>query len=214
GVLKIGPDLICARLWRELGIGEVLEKLLCGRKFEFPVARAVYLATLARLFFPGSDRRTLSRARDFAISGEGSLSPHHLYRAMPWPGEARERIEDELFFRNRDLFSSLSVVFFDTTTLYFEGAGGETPGRRGYSKDRRPDENQMVLGMVLAGEGRPVAAPAWPGNTTDASTILPVAENLRSRFGVEDIVIVADRGMVGKRNAQDSKSWGLPTSWG
>jgi len=202
-VLKIGPDLICARLWRELQIGKILEKLLSGRKFEFPVERAVYLATLARLFFPGSDRRTISRARDFAVCGEGSLSLHHLYRAMSWLGDNREKVEDELFFANRDLFSSLSVVFFDTTTLYFEGAGGEYLGRKGYSKDRRPDENQMVLGMVLDGEGRPVASPAWPGNTTDAATILPVAENLRSRFGVEDIVIVADRGMVGKRNAQE-----------
>lgn len=208
-VVKIGPDLICARLWRELGIGKVLEKLLSGRKFEFSVERAVYLATLARLFFPGSDRRTISRAQDFSVSGEGSLSLHHLYRAMSWLGDNRERAEDELFFANRDLFSSLSVVFFDTTTLYFEGAGGEALGRKGYSKDRRPDENQMVLGMVLDGEGRPVAAPAWPGNTTDASTILPVAENLRSRFGVEDICIVADRGMVGKRNVQELEKLGF-----
>ena len=209
GVLKIGPDLICARLWRELGIGEALEKLLSGRKFEFPVERAVYLATLARLFFPGSDRRTIARARDFAISAGGSLSLHHLYRAMSWLGDNRERVEDELFFRNRDLFSSLSVVFFCTTSLYFEGAGGEALGRRGYSKDRRPDENQMVLGMVLDGEGRPIAAPAWPGNTTDASTILPVAENLRSRFGVSHITVVADRGMVGKKNAQELAKLGF-----
>lgn len=208
-VLKIGPDLICSRLWRELGIGKVLEKLLSGRKFEFNVERAVYLATLSRLFFPGSDRRTISRARDFSVSGEGSLSLHHLYRAMSWLGDNRERIEDELFFRNRDLFSSLSVVFFDTTTLYFEGAGGEALGRKGYSKDRRPDENQLVLGMVLDGEGRPIAAPAWPGNTTDATTILPVAENLRSRFGISDIVIVADRGMVGKKNAQELSKLGF-----
>jgi len=209
GVAKIGPDLICARLWSELGIGEILDKLLSGRKFEFPVERAVYLATLARLFFPGSDRRTISRARDFSISGEGSLSLHHLYRAMSWLGDNRERIEDELFFANRDLFSSLSVVFFDTTTLYFEGAGGERLGRRGYSKDRRPDEAQMVLGMVLDGEGRPVAAPAWPGNTTDAATILPVATSLRKRFGISDICIVADRGMVGKRNAQELEKLGF-----
>lgn len=67
----------------------------------------------------------------------------------------------------------------------------------------------MVLPMVLDGEGRPIAAPAWPGNTTDASTILPVAESLRSRFGVSDICIVADRGMVGKRNAQELERLGF-----
>jgi transposase len=208
-ISKIGPDLICARLWRELGIGEILGKLLSGRKFEFPLERAVYLATLARLFFPGSDRRTIARARDYRISGAGDLSLHHLYRAMSWLGDNRERIEEELFFRNRDLFSQLQVVFFDTTTLYFEGSGGETLGRKGYSKDRRPDEAQMVLGMVLDGEGRPIASPAWPGNTTDASTILPVAASLRERFGVSDIVIVADRGMVGKKNTRELAELGF-----
>ncbi len=209
GVLKIGPDLMCARLWRELGIGEALEKLLSDRKFEFPLERAVYLATLARLFFPGSDRRTISRARDFRISGGEDISLHHLYQAMSWLGEARERVEDELFFRHRGLFSSLSLVFFDTTTLYFEGAGGEALGRRGYSKDRRPDENQMVPGMVLDGEGRPIAAPAWPGNTTDAATILPLAAPLEKRFGISDICVVADRGMVGKKSAQGLEGLGF-----
>lgn len=209
GVQKIGPDLICGRLWRELGIEEVLKKLLCERKFEFPLERAVYLATLSRLFLPGSDRRTIARARDYRISGEGDLSLHHLYRAMSFLGEVRERGEEELFFRNRDLFSSLSLVFFCTTTLYFEGRGGESLGKRGYSKDRRPDENQMVLGMVLDGEGRPISCPAWPGNTTDASTILPVAASLRERFGISDICIVAECGMVGKRNARELSGLGF-----
>ena len=208
-ISKVGPDLICAKIWSELGMGRILDGLLSGRKFEFPVERAVYLATLACLFFPGSDRRTIMRARDFRIAGEGSLSLHHLYRAMSWLGDMRERIEDELFFRNRNLFSSLSVVFFDTTTLYFEGAGGEALGRRGYSKDRRPDENQMVLGMALDGEGRPIATSTWPGNTTDAATILPVATSLRKRFGIEDITVVADRGMVGKKNAQELEKLGF-----
>ena len=207
GVLKIGPDLICARLWRELGIGEALEKLLSGRKFEFLVKRAVYLATLARLFFPGSDRRV--SARGTTISPGRELFLRHLYWAISWLGEARERVEDELFFRNRDLSSSPSLVFFRTTTLYFEGSGGDRLGKRGYSKDRRPDENQMVLGMVLDGEGRPSACLAWPGNTSDVATILPVAESLRSRFGVKGICIVADRSVVGKRNAKELEGMGF-----
>ncbi|MDI6873923.1 MAG: IS1634 family transposase, partial [Actinomycetota bacterium] len=208
-VQRIGPDLICGRLWSELGCGSAIEKLLSGRRYSFPVERAVYAATLARLFFPGSDRFADRCARDFRITGAEDLSLHHLYRAMAFLGEVRERVEEELFFRNRDLFSSLSLVFFDTTTLYFEGRGGEFWGRRGYSKDRRPDENQMVVGVVMDQEGRPIACPMWPGNTTDARTILPVATSLRERFGVEDICIVADRGMTGRRNAQELEELGF-----
>ena len=119
---------------------------------------------------------------------------------MAWLGKNTEAIEDRLFSSNRDLFSSLSVVFFDTTSLYFEGEGGQTLGRRGYSKDRRPDENQMIVGAILDERGRPIASPMWPGNTTDAKTLIPVANSLKERFGVEGITLVADRGMVGEKN--------------
>jgi len=110
-VTKIGPDLVMGRLWSELGIGSAISSLLEERKFEFSVERAIWLATLSRLFFPGSDRRAIARARDFRISGAEELSLHHLWRAMSWLGEAREAIEDKLFARKRNLFSSLSVVF-------------------------------------------------------------------------------------------------------
>ncbi len=209
-VQKIGPDLIVGRLWSDLGCDAAIGKLISGRKYSFSVERAVYAAVLARLFFPGSDRFSDRQARDFRISGAEDLSLHHLYRAMAWLGKNREGLEEELFFRNRDLFSSLSVVFFDTTSLYFEGRGGETLGQKGYSKDRRPDEAQMVVGVVMDGEGRPIACPMWPGNTTDAATILPVARSLRERFGVSDICIVADRGMVGAQNAKDLTALGFP----
>jgi hypothetical protein len=198
------------RLWSELGCDVAIGRLLTGRKYAFSVERAVYAATLSRLFFPGSDRTSDRQARDFRISGAEGLSLHHLYRAMAWLGEERERLEEELFFANRDLFSSLSVVFFDTTSLYFEGRGGESLGQKGYSKDRRPDEAQMVVGVVMDGEGRPIACPMWPGNTTDAATIVPVATSLRERFGVSDICIVADRGMVGAQNAEKLTALGFP----
>ena len=207
-VTKIGPDLVMGRLWSELGAGSAISSLLEDRKYEFSVERAIWLATLSRLFFPGSDRRAIARARDFRTSGAEGLSLHHLWRAMSWLGEAREATWDKLFARNRNLFSSLSVVFFDTTSLYFEGAGGDL-GARGYSKDRRPDENQMVLGMVLDEGGRPISAPAWPGNTADAKTIAPVAQSLRSRFGVSDICIVADRGMVSAKNIEELEKLGF-----
>ncbi|MBC7230646.1 MAG: transposase [Actinobacteria bacterium] len=208
--VKIGPDLVCARLWSELGCDAAIAKLLSGRKYAFSVERAVYAAVLARLFFPGSDRFAERQARDFRISEAEGISLHHLYRAMAWPGENREGMEEELFFRNRDLFCSLSVVFFCTTSLCFEGRGGEALGQRGYPKDRRPDENRMVVGVVMDGAERPISCPMWPGNTADAATILPVAAALRERFGVSDICIVADRGMVGAQNAKKLTDMGFP----
>jgi transposase len=108
----------------------------------------------------------------------------------------KDLIEEMLFFRNRDLFSKLDLVFFDTTSIYFEGRGGEHFGRRGFSKDHRPDLHQMVVGAVLDDNGRPICCEMWPGNTTDVTALMPEIERLQSRFGIGRFCIVADRGMI------------------
>jgi transposase len=112
------------------------------------------------------------------------------------PRCVKDQIEEALFARRRDLFSSLSVAFFDTTSLYFEGQGGTSLGRRGKSKDHRPDLRQMVVGVVLDQEGQPVCSHLWPGNTADVKSLVPVARDLQQRFGVGRICVVADRGMI------------------
>jgi hypothetical protein len=209
-VTRIGPDLITGRLWAETGLAEIVSGLSGGTKHSFSIERAVYLSVLSRLFFPGSDRRAMRITRDYRVTGAEDIELYQVYRAMAWLGGNRERVEEELFDHGRDLFTSLSVVFFDTTSIYFEGQGGETLGAKGYSKDRRPDENQMIVGVVTDQEGRPISCPMWPGNTTDAKTVVPVAGALRNRFGVSDVVVVADRGMMGKKNAEAIASLGYP----
>jgi hypothetical protein len=173
---RIGGPLLFARLWQELGIGEVLDGLLAAREFSFAVERAVFVATLHRLFVSGSDRDCVSWMADYDIGGAQALCLHHFYRAMAWLGEMVEEasgrslaprcvkdvIEERLFERRRDLFTDLSVVFMDTTSLSFEGEGGESLGEYGYSKDLRPDLRQMILGLVMDGAGWPVCTEMWP----------------------------------------------------
>src|SRR5271165_187630 len=108
----------------------------------------------------------------------------------------KDLIEEELFERRRDLFTEVDLVFFDTTSLYFEGRGGESIGKRGHSKDHRPDLYQMVVGMALDVEGRPICCEMWPGNTADVKTLIPVVKRMRERFRLREITVVADRGMV------------------
>jgi transposase len=107
------------------------------------------------------------------------------------------------------LFTDLDLVFFDTTSIYFEGKGGASLGRHGYSKDHRPDLPQLVVGMVLDNSGYPVCAEIWPGNTADVSSMLPMAERLRRRFHIRKVCLVADRGMVSAdtRKALEAMGW-------
>lgn len=114
------------------------------------------------------------------------------------PRVAKDLIEEELFHLHRDLLTGLDIVFFDTTSLYFEGEGGETIGQRGHSKDHRPDLHQMVVGVVLDNEGNPLCSEMWPGNTTDVKSLIPVLERIRSRFAIGKCCIVFDRGMISK----------------
>ncbi len=225
---RIGPALIFERLWQQTGCRHVVEQLLEGRRFECDVERAIFLTVLHRLFDPGSDRAADKWRADYQIDGCEPLQLHHLYRAMAWLGEelpkdqqkdetpfaprcTKDRIEEGVFQHRRDLFTGLQLVFFDTTSIYFEGEGGQDIGRRGFSKDHRPDLYQMVVGTVLDGQGRPICCELWPGNTTDVTTLIPVVDRLRSRFGVRQVCIVADRGMISQETMtaleQPERGW-------
>jgi hypothetical protein len=208
---RIGPALLFERLWQEVGCRAVLEELAGQRQFAFTAERGVFLTVLHRLFVSGSDRAAEKWRADYRIDGTEGLQLHHLYRIMAWLGEPlvdqraaselaprcrKDLVEEELFARRRDLFAELSVVFMDTTSLSFEGQGGAELGRRGHSKDYRPDLHQMIVGLVMDQDGRPLCSELWPGNTADVTTLLPVVDRLRARFGVGRICIVADRGMI------------------
>jgi transposase len=209
--VKIGPSLVFERLWEETGVRKAIRQQLAQRGFEFDVERAVFLTVLHRLMVSGSDRFCEQWRRDYLIEGANYLKLHHLYRAMAFLGEELEEqsdatpfsprcnkdlIEESIFCEKRDLFSELGLVFFDTTSIYFEGKGGAKIGKRGFNKDHRPDLNQMVVGVIVDNNGRPICCEMWPGNTADVKTLIPVIDRIRKRFGIDRVCIVADRGMI------------------
>jgi len=225
---RIGPVRVFERLWNELEIPQLIEELLRGRRFQFSVERALFLTVLHRLLASGSDRScVLHWRKHYPVAGAESLELHQVYRAMAWLGEVlpaadqagatpfsprctKDRFEELLFARRRDLFSELELVFFDTTSLYFEGEGGIELGQYGKSKDHRPDRKQMILGVVVDGEGRPVCSELWPGNVTDVKTLIPVVDRLQERFRIGSICVVADRGMISRETIEALQSRGRP----
>jgi transposase len=220
---RMGPGLVFERLWEQTGCRSELKALLRERQFEFDVERVVFVTVLNRLFKPHSDRQCDKWKEEYRIEGAEEIFLHQYYRAMGWLGEeleskaqvdalpfgprcTKDLIEEGLFLRRRHLFSTLELVFFDTTTIYFEGEGGQSLGQRGYSKDHRPDLKQMVVGVFLDNEGRAVCCEMWPGNTADVKSLVPVVDRLRKRFGIQRVCIVADRGMISKESIAELES--------
>ncbi|HWW20088.1 MAG TPA: IS1634 family transposase [Steroidobacteraceae bacterium] len=212
-VRRIGPALLFERLWAETGCQSVITALARRRGHRFGLERAVFLTVLHRLMRGGSDLAADRWREEYRIAGSEDLDLHHLYRAMAWLGEelpadqqdgatrfaprcSKDLIEEHLFARRRDLFSRLDLVFMDTTSLYFEGLGGQSIGQYGYSKDHRPDLRQMILVVLIDGDGRPVCSEMWPGNTADVTSLVPVIDRLRRRFAIGRVCVVADRGMI------------------
>ena len=226
GDQKIGLPMVFERLWKETGIRSVVEGQLRGRKYRFSVERAVFLTVLHRLSVSGSDRAAEKWKAEYKIEGAEGIGLQHLYRAMGWLGEeleaegqagatafaprcTKDLIEEGIFEQRRDLFRDLSLVFFDTTSIYFEGEGGQEIGAYGNSKDHRPDLKQMVVGVIIDSEGRPICSELWPGNTTDVKTLVPVIERLRARFGIGKVCIAADRGMISRETIRDLEDKGI-----
>ncbi len=212
-VRRIGPGLVFERLWTETGCRAVIAELAGEHHYDFDLERAIFLTVLHRLMGGGSDRAAERWREDYRIPGTEGLGLHHLYRAMAWLGAAlperdqdgagrlaprcrKDLVEERLFQHRRDLFARLDLVFVDTTSLAFTGAGGEILGRHGYSKDHRPDLHQMILAVVLDGDGRPVCSEMWPGNTADVAGLMPIVDRLQQRFAIARVCIVADRGMI------------------
>jgi len=108
----------------------------------------------------------------------------------------------------RDLFSlQVDLVLYDLTSTYFEGAGPPKKGARGHSRDDKPRNPQVLVGLVMV-DGWPIAHHVFEGNRRDAKTVPEVLRNLEQRFGLRRVVFVGDRGMVTKQNLDDLRGSG------
>jgi transposase len=191
-----GPALVFRRLWEQLGLAKLLADLQNSTEVQFSIDEAVFSMVLHRLLEPGSKRAT-NQWLDTVYRPEfESLELQHLYRALDRLLSGKEKIEEALFTRNRDLFSlNVDLVLFDTTLVHFEGRGPEelaTAARPG----NYPDCVKVLVGLVMTGDGFPVAHHIFPGNTADITAFRAAIKDLKQRFSIRRVIIVADRGMV------------------
>lgn len=207
---KWGPEIIFRHLWQELGLGDMLDNILRKLGIKVPLEEAIYAMVLNRLCDPQSKLGVSEWVKSIYRPEFEQLQLHHYYAGLDVLAEHKDQIEVQLFDRVRDLFNiDLDLVFWDTTSTYFEGNGPGNLAQYGYSKDKRADRLQIMIGILMTKEGIPVAHQIFPGNTNDVNTFKVALDDLRTRFKVNRVIMVGDRGMVSKQVLSTIQDAGL-----
>jgi len=205
-----GQVIVLQRLWEQLGLDRLLKGAIKDRGISVPVELLVRVMVFNRLIAPRSKlavSRWFHRLYMPELFGR-EIPLHYFYRAIDYLYREKQRIEESLFYRLTDLFSlKLSLVFYDLTSTWFEGDTCPL-GEYGYSRDKRFDKKQIVLGLLTTVEGLPIAHQVWPGKRVDVTTVGEMAETLRKRFQIGETIFVGDCGMLSAENIEDLKKAG------
>ena len=224
GAPESGGPHVVAELWAQLGLGKAISRVAGARRGRSDVERAIFTMVCQRCLEPASKlEATRWLSRDVVIDGVEAVTDDQLYRAMDFLLDCSERVQESVFFSVASLLNlEVDVVFFDTTSTYFEidvddpldDEDGEDPAaadgglrRLGHSKDHRPDLPQVVIGLAVTREGIPVRVWVWPGNTNDQTVVEQVKSDLTGwRLG--RAIYVVDSGFCGRENLRHLRGAG------
>jgi len=183
-----GVELILGKLFNEIGFNQIKE----------PLFRHL---VLSRICYPGSKLKTVEY-----------LIRHHqlfyeidaVYRYLDKVNSKYKGLLQDISYQHtlRLFDGQISVVFYDVTTLYFEASDEDDLRRIGFSKDGKNQNPQIVLGLLVSTQGYPLAFEMFEGNKFEGQTMLPVIEKFKARYNLQQIVIIADAGLLSHENIE------------
>ncbi len=215
-----GPLLVIRHLFAKLALDRMLDAGGSPLRHGQPLSERLFPLLANRLTRPGSEHALAPWLEEFYVcTAQGrrwqpQWKPSHRvkvsfeqlklwYQTLDDLLAQKARLEKELYLELRHLFSlQPDLVFYDLTSTYFEGTGPASLARFGYSRDERPRNRQILVGVVMM-DGWPIAHHVFAGNRLDQSTVLEVVEDLRQRFGLNRMILVGDRGLVTLRNLEE-----------
>lgn len=202
----LGPLLVLERLFEQSGINRVLAKIAgMHPQLGFDLRKLIFTMVASRFVRPGSKLKIFEywQKRFYPEMLVGDIALHQLYRALSILSDHKEDIELNLFWHDRDLFSEeVDVVLYDLTTLRFESTRLSGLRQFGYSKERRSDCTQVVLGLLVRPDGVPVGFEVYPGNTFEGKTVADIVKKMRDKFKVRRFIFVGDRGLFSRKNLE------------
>lgn len=191
--------IVYKRIWEQFGLDSILAKIKKKGKTQFDLSKSSFLMVANHLLAPKSKLATYAGQDRYT-----NLSPvelNELYRSLDILSKHKERLEEEMYLVNRNLFNmEVDIVFYDVTTFSFSSVRADTLKDFGFSKDSKPGKVQVVLGLLIDCHGRPIGYELFPGNTFDGKTLETALEAMESRFGIRKVILVADKGINSKLN--------------
>jgi transposase len=215
GAPSLGGVAACHEYFQRLGLESHFDAI--GRKRKSPtLSDTVFVMLSNRLLEPGSKRRTITEWLSTVALPKDLHVPNldRCYRAVDALADAKEATEEHLYSELCNLTNlDLRLVCYDLTSSYFETQGGDrlefSSLAYGYSRDHRGDRPQVVIGLLVTGDGIPIAHHVFSGNTSDVTTLPKIMEDLQRRFGVGRIALVADRGLISEDNIEQVEAHGF-----
>lgn len=202
-----GPLLILQKLFERLGINQAIEGLPKSSRLSIDIKKILFTLVVSRFVRPGSKLSIFEQVQHtlYPEMVVPDIKLHQIYRALDFLAFNKEKIERSLYWHGRGLYNfQVDVVLYDLTTLRFESQRTDLGVLRqfGYSKERRGDLVQVVLGLLVDREGLPLGFEVYPGNTFEGKTIEGIEKKLRKKFNVGRFIVVGDRGLFSKKNME------------
>lgn len=187
----VGTELVLNKLFNDIGFNKVPEEL-----FRHLV--------LSRIVYPGSKLRTIEY---LSRHHQKHYSVNSVYRYMDKLNDSyKEKLQEISYKHTLGLFGGIiSVVFYDVTTLYFEISREDELRKIGYSKDGKSHNPQIVLGLLVSKHGYPLAFEMYQGNKYEGYTFIPVLNKFKEMFNITNLIVIADSGLMSKKNIEDLK---------
>lgn len=200
-------DIIYRKIWNKYKLTDLLKKILNGKKIQYDFINILYLLVIDRLLSPKS-KLSCYNNQDRYINID-SVELHHIYRSLDILSDSKDEIEQYIFEINRNLFNmKVDIIFYDVTTFHFESVTADTLKEFGFSKDGKFNEVQVVMGLIVDMEGRPIGFDLFPGNSAESKTFIETLNKLNKDFSIRKLVFVADKALNSKENLHYLKNAG------
>jgi transposase len=205
---QFGACFLGWELWKQFGLDGFYEQVIDGEAAEVPWSRVAAVLTINRLCAPGSELAVEERwypstaLDDLLEIEEGKINDTRLYRCLDRILPHKTKLEQHLKQRYGELFGAeFDVLLYDLTSTYVEGAAEKNPMMsRGYSRDHRPDCEQMVIALIVNREGFPFSYETFDGNRADVSSMESILRMVERKYGKARRIWVMDRGIVSEEN--------------